>query len=148
MLLSKVLATTDFSEAADAAIRVAKDLARRYDAELSLLHVYEPGPAVQERLIPRGEVRHLDVASQARARLAKLAELHELGDVELHLDMDASPVEGILEHLRAHEIDLVVMAAHSHTALERLLVGSVTERVVRHACCAVMTVKPGQRPVR
>ena len=54
---------------------------------------------------------------------------------------DSSPTEGILEYAQKQNVDLIVIATRGHSTLERLLIGSVTERVVRHAKCAVLTVK-------
>ncbi|MEO0324688.1 MAG: universal stress protein [Myxococcota bacterium] len=147
MQVGKVLVTTDFSEAANAAIGVAHGFAERFGASLSLLHVHEPAPTLQERLLPKGSVRHADAKAHAESRLAALASKLGLENVALHVVMDPSPIEGILKHVDAESVDVVVMATHGHTALERLLVGSVTERVVRHAPCAVLTVKPGRRPL-
>ena len=147
MQVEKVLVTTDFSEAANAAVAVAQAFAARFGATLSVLHVHEPAPTLQERLIPKGSARHADAKAHAESRLAELATQLRLEDVSLYVVSDPSPIEGILKHVEAEGIDVVVMAAHGHTALERLLVGSVTERVVRHAPCAVLTVKPGQRPL-
>ncbi len=146
MQVGKVLVTTDFSDAANAAITVARELAERFGATLSVLHVHEPAPTIQDRLIPKGSTRHADARVHAEQRLADLASELGLEGVGLHVVMETSPIEGILKHVEAEGVDVVVMAARGHTALERILVGSVTERVVRHAPCAVLTVKPGHGP--
>ena len=76
-----------------------------------------------------------------RAKLEEAATKADCTPDEYAVVGDASPVEGILSHVQKHGIDLVVMATRGRSGLERLLIGSVTERVVRHAPCAVLTVR-------
>jgi nucleotide-binding universal stress UspA family protein len=52
------------------------------------------------------------------------------------------PFEKILDAAEDHRIDLIVLATHGRTGIKRLLIGNVAERVVRHAPCPVLTVKP------
>jgi nucleotide-binding universal stress UspA family protein len=52
------------------------------------------------------------------------------------------PFEKILDAAEAHRIDLIVLATHGRTGIKRLIIGNVAEKVVRHAPCPVMTVKP------
>jgi nucleotide-binding universal stress UspA family protein len=52
------------------------------------------------------------------------------------------PFERILDAAEDHRIDLIVLATHGRTGIKRLIIGNVAERVVRHAMCPVLTVKP------
>lgn len=139
-----IVATTDFSDAADRAVHVAKELAEKCGAKFTLLHVHEPSHYA-ERVLPSGNRDRVDVEAESRARLEECAaRLHLPERTRLELDMDASPVEGILDFVDKSDADLVVIAAQGHSGLERLLIGSVTERVVRHSAVAVLAVKPPQ----
>jgi nucleotide-binding universal stress UspA family protein len=55
------------------------------------------------------------------------------------------PFEAILDGTEDFLTDLVVLATHGRTGVKRLLIGNVAEKVVRHAPCPVLTVKPSQR---
>jgi nucleotide-binding universal stress UspA family protein len=55
--------------------------------------------------------------------------------------VEGRPYEAIIETAREKGVDLIVMGSHGRTGMERLLMGSVTERVVGHADCAVLIVK-------
>ncbi|HJL02707.1 MAG TPA: universal stress protein [Polyangiaceae bacterium LLY-WYZ-15_(1-7)] len=136
-----ILVTTDFSDAAQAALSVAKDLAERYEARLTILTVYEGGPMLIDGVLPHGRRSSSFSEDAWLEKLRALAEEAGVPDAELAVVTDASPVEGILKHVKAGGIDLVVIATRGRSGLERLLIGSVTERVVRHAPCAVLTVK-------
>ncbi len=142
MSFRHVLATTDFSEPGNAAVAVAIDVAARYRAQVSLLTVQEGPIRYAEGILPANvKTRSLDRVAELRAKLSGLAKEHGLEDAETWVISDASPVEGILDHIRTHHVDLVVMSTRGRSRLERLLIGSVTERVVRHAPCAVLTVR-------
>ena len=58
------------------------------------------------------------------------------------------PVQVIIDYAKEHEIDLIVLGTHGHTGLSHLLLGSVTEKVVRLATCPVLTVHPKDHPFR
>lgn len=137
-----IVATTDFSDSSARAVRVARDLAAAVGAKLTLLHVYEPHHYA-DRVLPSGSRDSVDMEAEARGRLEELAARLDLPEsTQLELDMDASPVEGILDYLERSNADLVVIATQGVSGLKRLLIGSVTERVVRHASVAVLAVKP------
>jgi nucleotide-binding universal stress UspA family protein len=51
------------------------------------------------------------------------------------------PAQAIVQVAQVHDVDLIVMGSHGHTGLHRLVLGSVSEKVVRHASCAVLTIK-------
>jgi nucleotide-binding universal stress UspA family protein len=53
----------------------------------------------------------------------------------------ASPPDAIIGYALRHRVDLVVMATHGRTGIPRLLMGSVAERVVRHASCPVLVAR-------
>jgi universal stress protein A len=59
-----------------------------------------------------------------------------------YLVMDGNPFEKIIDAATDHRIDLIVLATHGRTGVKRLLIGNVAEKVVRHAPCPVLTVKP------
>ncbi len=147
---SKILVPIDFSEGSQLAIDRALDLAERYGASVTLYHAYQvPAPYLDGHIF---SVDILDaIQSSAKAQLEKARVLAEQRAAEVpdtsaapavwsKLDA-ASPVVGILEEVKSGAYDLVVMGTHGRTGLSRVLIGSVAERVVRAAACAVMTVR-------
>ncbi len=145
MSYQRIVCTTDFSEASEHAVDEAASLAKALGAELTILHVSAPSPAPPTGLFPSEEhikKAHAAVERQLEKKLQRIRDEHGLGPetAVAHRD-DPSPVEGILRYVEENDIDLVVIATAGRSGLQRWLIGSVTERVVRHAKCAVLTIK-------
>lgn len=140
-----ILVPTDFSPHAEEATRVASDIARRYDARVTLIHVYEPvattapdgfvfiPPRALEQLFEHYEKRLADARESATAAGA--------AHVETRL-LQGPTASEIVDFAKERAVDLIVMGTHGRTGVTRFLLGSVAERVVRTAECAVLTVKP------
>ncbi|MEF8863151.1 MAG: universal stress protein [Haloarculaceae archaeon] len=134
-MFDDILVPTDGSECAQAAVGYAEDLATRYEARVHVLSV-----ADSRRLenAPRA-----DRVEQERAETAERTcnELSGSGvSVEQAVRTDI-PHKAILRYATEQDIDLVVMGTHGRTGVERYLLGSVTEKVVRLSDVPVLTVK-------
>jgi len=142
--LDRILVPVDFSDHAREALRTAAEWAALYDAEIDVLHVVEEDlPAA----FYVGGVRSLhdvepDLDEKVRARLTDFVS-GVLGSTDgIHPHMRAgSAASEITEFVGEHDVDLVALSTHGRTGLERFLLGSVTEKVVRHVQCPVLTVK-------
>lgn len=136
----RFLAPTDFSPYADRGVRVAKAMARRFDAALDLLHVVEPIPFPASFSIGARSI--YDYLPELRGRILKaLTDLAE-GDTtsaEAHV-RHGHAAHAIVEFAAGRGTDLIVMATHGLSGWSRFLIGSVTERVVRTAPCPVLVV--------
>lgn len=138
--IRRILWPTDFSKGADRAFSHAAALASWHDAELHVLHVVEDrGTAAPDAEFPIPE-----------STLSGL--LSADGDPPQHVDLEglplvqeerehASPAEAIVEYTEEHEIDLVVAGTRGRRGLQRMLIGSVAEEVLRTAPCPVLTVR-------
>jgi nucleotide-binding universal stress UspA family protein len=131
-----ILHPTDLSETSAAAFRLACSLARDYNSDLLILHVY-PQPINGAEEIDRD--RDDDIES------VLLDDLHALAprDTNLHIDYrveEGSPAEVILDVAR--HCDLIVMGTHGRGGISRAIMGSVAEQVLRDATCPVVTVRP------
>jgi len=110
--------------------------------KVTLLHVVEWLPAVTQGtfgIYPhRKDIQK--VKQLSRAKLEEIMRTHEGENLaaEVH---EGRPSQVILETIAELEPDLVVMGTHGRTKLDHLLIGSVTERIIRHAPCAVLTVR-------
>jgi nucleotide-binding universal stress UspA family protein len=141
-MYEQVLVPTDGSEAAEAAIDHAVDVASTYDARLHALYVVDASvysslevgvETVVEALTEEGEKAVARVADRARAADVP---------VETHV-VTGTAFPTILEVADDVDADLIVMATHGRRGIERYLLGSVTERVVRKSDVPVMTVRAG-----
>lgn len=141
----RILVATDFSPASHLAVDAAAVLAKTLGAKVTLLHVVNSSPDFVGPIpIATGDIQATLHASAERTRHA-LEDLRatRLAGIETELKVvdHASPSEGICEAARKMEADLVVVATHGRTGLSHLLIGSVAERVVRHAPCPVLTLR-------
>jgi len=143
-LQDRILVPIDFSEHSREALRTAAEWAGLYDARIDVLHV------VEEDLHPAfyvGGVRSVydvepDLDDKVRAKLNDFVSetIDDGDDVEAHVRTDSAP-SAIAEFVEANGVDLVTLSTHGRTGLERFLLGSVTEKVVRHVRCPVLTVR-------
>lgn len=145
-LFRKILVPHDFSDPATQALRVAADLAARHRGRLTVLHVIVPFTPVAAFPPMEGAVYMppLDVKAE-RKRLEDLVR-RTLGRRRLRVTSDVvlgDPSQRIVAAGRRH--DVIVMATEGRTGLSHLLIGSVAEKVVRHATVPVLTVRPPAR---
>jgi universal stress protein A len=141
MRFKKLLVAVDFSEPSQAAFHTAAQLAADAGAQLVIVHVFQPA-SYTGPLMPVAATE--DAQRDARASLAALerqAESVGARRVSSAL-LTGTPWHEIVELARKDEaIDLVVLGTHGHTGLKHVLIGSVAERVVRHAPCPVLVVR-------
>ncbi len=141
---SKILVAHDFSEHARRAVEVATDLARRYDASLSIIHVQQLVQYTAPDVFPSTSWEQLgSVLLKVSKEQLEQAQQHAmtLSNTPITADLlHGSPVLEITRYARDGGFDLIVMGTHGRTGIARAVVGSVAERVVRTAPCAVLTV--------
>lgn len=152
--IKRILVPTDFSDTADAALTYARLLAARYGASLQLLHVLDD-PFVTEGLAAEAYMTEAPVLRsallrEAQNRLAqRVVPLRRGGEFEGSpgvTRVDAEVLFGhgaktIAEYALDRGANLIVMGTHGRTGVAHLLLGSVAERLVRHAPCPVLTVR-------
>jgi nucleotide-binding universal stress UspA family protein len=142
----RVLVPVDFSEAAQTAVRHATEIARTYDgAEVHLLHVVEEVVYPSAYGVnPPYEASQV-VVGRVEAALGKMVR-EGLGDEQVRVSATVgyAPLT-ILDYVEEHGIDLVVIATHGRSGLDRVLLGSVAERVLRRSPVPVFVVKPDHK---
>ncbi|WP_435125795.1 universal stress protein [Halobaculum sp. D14] len=135
-----ILLPADGSTGVDAAIPHANRLAEAFDATVHVLYVADTnldsvmtGPeGAVDVLVEEGERVTDDVADDVAAGVDVVTEV-----------LQGDPYRTIVDYVDEFGIDLVVMATHGREGLNRFLLGSVTERVVRTADAPVLTVRHG-----
>jgi nucleotide-binding universal stress UspA family protein len=144
-----IVAPTDFSPFSEEALHYARSLAGKFNAVIHLVHALERPQDVPWWVAEREySVSQANVAEQAKERLTGIVSRLLPGvTVEPHVRV-GSPSEEIVKTARDSHADLIVIATHGRGGLSRVLFGSVTERVVRHAPCPVLTVRPEKSKVQ
>lgn len=138
-MISRILLATDGSAFSELAGEYALFLAEKLGAELTALHVLRLEPP--KRLLPE-EVDEEKARSARRVfhRLEKLAAERNL-KLETRVLISRDVAEAIVEEAKLGRYELLVVGSLGKTGLKRLLMGSVSEQVVKHAPCPVLVVR-------
>lgn len=148
MKIQRVLCPTDFSDTSLKALRHAATIAQWYDASLHVLHVMSEGltpvaitgiplsPEVTQELQRKGELELREWMDEARLP----------GPAPVLSVLSGHAVEGILGYARNATIDMIVLGTHGRSGIDRMLIGSIAERVLHHAPCPVLTIPPTADP--
>jgi len=140
----RVLVAVDFSEDSRYALACAAELAAKFDASLTLVHVVEPhfGPRTADLAGVTGGGSEATEFAEAKLELNDLG-AQMLGPcrvVETVVRAGLAFFE-ITEAAKALGADLIVLGTHGYTGLKRALLGSTAEKVVRHAPCPVLVAR-------
>lgn len=142
--ISRILVPIDFLPHSAEAVRRALDIAHRYSAEVVLLHVYQPAEYPMSDVEVVYDAQQLErMTERVQARLdAVRREVDPIGRRHVSARvMQGAPERAIVEAAASEPFDLIVMGTRGRTGVDRIVSGSIAEQVVRHAPCAVLTVK-------
>jgi nucleotide-binding universal stress UspA family protein len=138
-----ILVAVDFSETSEDAVSVAAELSHAYHAPVHLLHVVPKAqtPYAMEPVAFDVNAYLRERLEAVRAQMPALAARCPIEPAMLTTAvLQGTPAGEIVRYAEEHAIDLIVLGAHGHGFLDRLLIGSVAERVARHAPCAILMV--------
>jgi len=143
--LKRILVPTDFSKHSQNALKYGAAFAEKFAAELYLLHVVQDlavfipdAVTVTPPITPPIE----EMTAAVRGALEKLVRENQLERFAVHPEVrEGTPFYEIIQFAKEMDIDLIVMGTHGHTGLAHVLMGSVTEKVVRKASCPVLSVR-------
>lgn len=140
-MFSRIVVPLDGSELAAAAVPVAAALARRTDAAIALVRVVDSSDEFRETMSVAVRERREDARAALAAVAARLrAEDHIPTTIAIR---QGNPVANIVALAGDIEGDLICMATHGRSGLQRVILGSVAERVLHDALVPVMLVRPG-----
>lgn len=151
-----LLVAIDFSEITEAVIDHTRTLASALKAEVFLLHVIAPSTPVLDIETDPGTVHPLDAAeilpgatvteNRTHLQLHELAEKLRLNGISVsaHLAYN-DEVDAIIKAAETFEAGMIVLGSHGHGAFYHLLIGSVSEGVIRKATCPVLIVPSGRK---
>jgi nucleotide-binding universal stress UspA family protein len=138
MKIQHILYPTDFSESARRSLPYAEEMANRFKARITVLHVQVPFAD------DPGHPHYLFFNEDQYAKYVE-NQLHLIHEeinrpVSTSVIKAVSPAAGILHYLERNTVDAVVIGSHGRSALGRFFLGTVAEKVMRHARCPVLTV--------
>ena len=144
-VFGKILVPLDGSRAAEAALEQASYLASIDQGKVHLVHAMTDSRLTEDPAIRLdvAERREMQDRSQAASYLDSVkARLQAQGvQCQSHILDAGNPAQQILEFASAESIDLIVLTSHGRSGLSRFLLGSIAEKVMRHASCLVLVVR-------
>ena len=141
--IERVLCPVDFSDFSDRACEYAHSFARHFGAKLFVLHVAEPFVPLHPSSISPSVIDQVYAQQivDAEERVRELAARQNWNDVEHEVVLERGGVaDAILQFAEGKNIDLIAMGTHGRRGLDRVVMGSVTERVLRTARPPVLAV--------
>ena len=147
--MKKILVPTDFSKPAQIAIDVATDIAKKSNGQLILLHVVEEASGTSFNITGEVDVSGgwedkiftMKLIERSKKLIAKAFEDVKSSGVKVTQELRlGTAFHGMRDIIAEHKVDLVVMGSAGHSKMEEMIIGSNTEKVVRHAKCPVLTV--------
>jgi len=147
--MKKILVPVDYSKTSTTAFDVAFDIAKKSGAEIIAMNVVEEVTTESYRVT--GEWHKADwedriftyeLLKKSKAQLEKLVKDPKYADVKVTGEQRVgNPYHGITTIVTEKKVDLIVMGTRGHTKLEEMVIGTNTEKVVRHARCPVLTIQ-------
>ena len=147
----KILVPTDFSEDSDLAFRMALSIAVKYQARIFLLHVISN--TVQQSLADYCLDQSIVARVLSESIVFSNEKLQEVidknqqsGNIKVIPDVrKGQPYEEILKEASERKVDLIVIASHGKTGLQKYFIGSVTEKVMKEAKCPVLLIRSQEK---
>ncbi len=143
MAFQRILCPVDFSDPSRRALDLAVELAQKFSASLTVLHVYPPpGYVLPEGYVPAGPEVLAEVELRTRESLEAWQQAAQAaGAAQVDIATGIGPAAGEIVHqAREGNFDLVVVGTHGRTGLAHMVLGSTAEKVVRLSPCPVLTV--------
>lgn len=145
-ITQSILVATDFSAAATTALAKAAELAHEVGGRVTVCHVLDPSPfaPIATRGASHGQIEaEQGIEKAIHEALTRVVKEHFAGveHAKTALIISTNAADGICHYAEKENVDLIVVSTHGRTGLSHLLIGSVAEKVVRHAPCPVLTVR-------
>jgi nucleotide-binding universal stress UspA family protein len=146
IVFKRILLATDGSPDAGQALEYARGLALRDNAQVFVVHAFEPVPGyLGDPWRDRAAARHVSAGQEVADKAAR--DLREAGiDVIVEV-LEGPPADAILKVAHVRECDLIVMGSRGFGSLASLLLGSVSHRVLAHVRVPVMIVRAQEEEI-
>ncbi|NOZ84832.1 MAG: universal stress protein [Deltaproteobacteria bacterium] len=147
LVINKVLIPVDFTDCSRRAFYVALELAAKFGAKCTVMHVIEPITALdlsaKKYKQVYKDVTRMEEGVQKRVEEFVAEEDYEIDPASIGIEISVGkPFQEILKKARELGVDLVIMGSHGKLAGDEVMMGSTAERVVRRAPCPVLVIKP------
>lgn len=141
--IKSILVPLDYSPSSRKALDYAAAVAKQFKAKLTLLHVVEPVATADFGAAFPLVMEDNQLMSAAKSELERVVNAAGIprSAVEKVLVRFGRSFHEIAEAARTRKVDLIILSTHGYTGLKHALMGSTTERVVRHAPCPVLVVR-------
>lgn len=145
-MFKHILFPTDTSDVSNSGFSTAVDLAKKYDAKVTLLNIHEEFMDENEMQYLRVSAEHYremmdNKAKASREKMEKIVEDANAGDFCEIVLREGNPRNKIVELAKDLDADLIVMTSNGRSNLKEALIGSVAEHVVRVSTLPVLVVK-------
>jgi universal stress protein A len=145
--IKSILVPVDFSKASLKALVYAESLCEQFNATMTLLYVIEPVGAADFMYAFPLTLGEDELRAKGKASVEKFARKNRVKRslIETTLVRTGRAFHEICEAARTLKVDLIVISTHGYSGINHAIMGSVTERVVRHAPCPVLVVRESER---
>lgn len=143
-MFSKILCPIDFTEASTAIAATAREFAKKFDAEVLVLYVAPSMIQYEIFDLPAASLPQLvgDIVTGAEKTMSDFVAMHFGGLKASGMVVSGDAAESIIAIAESEKADIIIMATQGRQGLNRLLFGSVAEKVVKTAPVPVMTLRP------
>ncbi|MDB6053549.1 MAG: uspa protein [Verrucomicrobiales bacterium] len=143
-----ILVPLDMSPESIKALKYAVPFAEQFGAKLRTLFVVELSPLVSITGMDYVglTISEQEIVKRVMTRLAAIVDLHHTEKLAIEAEVrTGKPVDEIVRYAAETDTDLIVLSTHGHSGMKRMMLGSVTEKVVRHAPCPVLVLRDKER---
>lgn len=143
--IGRILVPIDFSEHSQKSLRYALAFAAQFDAEVVLVHIVEQMVYPGDWMYP--PLAASDFAIEKREQMIERLRALDAGSgvKTQHIVRLGRAWQEVIEIAREQKADLIILATHGYTGLKHVLLGSVAEKIVRHAPCPVLSVRADEK---
>ena len=143
--IDKILFATDFSGPSELACKYAVTLAKQFDAKILVVHVINELEFPIHGLFPDHYVESFkkEMAEASEKMMADYCS-RNIKDFENYESVIVTgiPFKKIIQKAETEHASLIVVGTHGRTGLEHVVMGSTAEKIVQHACCPVLSIRP------
>jgi nucleotide-binding universal stress UspA family protein len=142
--IKKILVPVDFSAASEVLARYSKIMAKTFDAEILLLHVLMDLGDLHQVYVPQDTLKKVeeDALKGVKNQMESFAK-NNFKDFNVKTEIIiGDPAAEIVEFATKQDVDLIIMGTHGRKGIDKIVFGSVAQRVVKRATCPVVTLNP------
>ena len=143
MEIKKILVPVDFSENSKKILGSAGDIAGQFGASLSVVFVVQSFDDYSGFFVPHMPVAQFEEEMVQGAEKKMESFLADQEGIEAKV-LVGDVAEEVVRHAKETEVDMIIMGTHGYKGLEKVMFGSVAEKVVKTAPCPVLTINPYQ----